>query len=99
MILITAYHHAVMDSFCFDACLGRCGNLQTTIEPLNNGGIEYRWMSPPTVTLFCIRSDPETGGERINAATKQPREDGTPCGLMRKSGQLWHIDRDFLGDL
>ena len=78
---------------------GRCGNLQTAIEPLNNGGIEYRWMSPPPVSSFFIRSDPETGGERVNAATKQPREDGALRGLTRKSGPPWHIDRAFLGDL
>ena len=88
-----------MDSFCFDTCLGRCGNLQTKIEPLNNGGIEYQWMSPPTVTLFFMQSDPETGGERVNTATKQPREDGALRGLTRNSGSSWHIDRAFLGDL
>ena len=52
IILISANHHAVRDSFRSDAGPGRCGGPQTTIEPLKNGGIKYRCMSPPPVTSF-----------------------------------------------
>ena len=52
-----------------------------------------------TTTFLFIRSDPETGGERVNAATERPREDGALRGLTGKSGPSWPIDGAFLGDL
>ena len=85
-----------MVSFRSNAGPGRCGGPRTTIEPLNGGDIEDRWMSPPPVTSFdrILRQ----GGE-VNAATKGPREDGASHGMTGKSGPLWPIDGAFLGSM
>ena len=51
-----------------------------------------------SAALFHLRKIGRLG-ERVNAATEQPREDGALRGLTRKIGPPWHIDRAFLGDL
>jgi hypothetical protein len=85
-----------MDSFFSDACPGRCSNLKTTIEPLNNGGIEYRWMSPPPVSSFFIRLDPETGGKESTRPPNLLKVDKLCVYKWGEEYMPWCVERKII---